>query len=112
MVGYQTSKPEDTGKTTKNLGVGARLSYGVAKNIKLYGDVNLASLKTEGSNAQKLNKETVAIALAPNTDFWTRPEIRLYVSRVGGNDAVKAAGTFGTRSSALLAGVQVEAWWE
>jgi len=51
-------------------------------------------------------------ALAPNTDFWTRPEIRLYLTRVGGNDAVKAAGTFGTKSSAILAGIQVEAWWE
>ena len=111
LIGYQTLKPQDTGKTTKNLALGGRVSYGVAKNVKLYGDVNLASLKTDGSNAQNLNKETIAVALAPNTDFWTRPEIRLYLTRVGGNDAVKAAGTFGTRSSAILAGVQVEAWW-
>ncbi len=111
MIGYQTIKPQDTGVQTKNFGLGGRVSYGVAPNVKLYGDVNLASLKTEGSSTQNLNKETIAVALAPNTDFWTRPEIRLYLTRVGGNDAVKAAGTFGTRSSALLAGVQVEAWW-
>ena len=111
FVGYQTMQPEDTGKTTKNFGLGGRLSYGVAKNVKLYGEANLATLKTDGSDSQTLNKETIAIAVAPNTDFWTRPEIRLYLTRVGGNDAVKAAGTFGTRSSALLAGVQVEAWW-
>ena len=113
MVGYQTLKPDDTGKTTKNFAVGGRLSYGVAKNIKLYGDMNVATLKTDdGSARQRLDKETIAVALAPNTDFWTRPEIRLYLTRVGGNDAVKAAGTFGTKSSAILAGIQVEAWWE
>ena len=112
MIGYQTLKPEDTGKTTKNFALGGRLSYGVAKNIKLYGDVSVATLKTDGSSTQRLDKETIAIAVAPNTDFWTRPEVRLYITRVGGNDAVKAAGTFGTRSSAFLAGIQVEAWWE
>ena len=111
LVGYQTLKPDDTGKTTKNFAVGGRLSYGVAKNIKLYGDANFATLKTDGTQTQRLDKETIAVALAPNTDFWTRPEIRLYVSRVGGNDPVKAA-QFGGKSNVFLAGIQVEAWWE
>jgi len=114
LVGYQTNKPEDTGLETKNFALGGRLSYGIAKNLKLYGDANYATIKTDGSSTQSLNKQTIAIAVAPNTDFWTRPEVRLYVSRVGGNDAYKnrADKPFGTRSSALLAGVQVEAWWE
>jgi len=111
MVGYQTLKPDDTGKTTKNFAVGGRVSYGVAKNIKLYGDANFATLKTDGTETQRLDKETIAVALAPNTDFWTRPEIRLYVSRVGGNDPVKAA-QFNGKSNIFLAGIQVEAWWE
>jgi maltoporin len=84
----------------------------VAKNIKLYGDFNIATLKTDGSERQRIDKETIAVAVAPNTDFWSRPEVRLYLTRVGGNDAYKATGVFGTRSSAILAGVQVEAWWE
>ena len=112
FIGYQTLKPSDTDTTTKNLGIGARLSYGIARNVKLYGDVNLSSLKTDGSDQQRVDKETIAIALAPNTDFWTRPEIRLYVSRVGGNSAAKATNMFNGRSGATLAGIQVEAWWE
>jgi maltoporin len=111
MVGYQTAKP-DNGKKTTNVALGGRVSYGIAPNVKLYGDINVASLKTDGSSTQRLDKETIAIAVAPKTDFWSRPEVRLYVTRVGGNDAAKAAGLFGTRSSAILAGVQVEAWWE
>lgn len=112
MVGYQTLQPSDTGATTKNFGVGARVSYGVAQYVKLYADMNYATLKTDGSAIQRLHKETVGIAVAPNTKFWTRPELRLYVSHVGGNDAVRAAGTFNGRSSATLAGLQIEAWWE
>lgn len=111
LVGYQTLDPDDTHVKTKNFTVGGRLSYGIMKNVKLYGDANYATLKADGSATQAINKETVAIAVAPNTDFWTRPEVRLYLTRVGGNDAAKAGGAFGTRSSALLAGVQVEAWW-
>ncbi len=111
LVGYQTARP-DNGKTTTNVALGGRVSYGIAPNVKLYGDVSVASLKTDGSSTQRLDKETIAIAVAPKTDFWSRPEVRLYVTRVGGNNAAQAAGVFGTRSSAILAGVQVEAWWE
>lgn len=112
LIGYQTGKPDDTDKTTKNFAIGGRVSYGVSRHVKLYGDLNFATLKTDGSDTQRLNKQTIAVALAPNTDFWSRPEIRLYLTRVGGNDAYKATGAFGSKSSAILAGVQVEAWWE
>ena len=111
LVGYQTLTPEDTQVKQTNFAVGARLSYGIMKNLKLYGDANFATLKQDNAATQEINKGTIALALAPNTDFWTRPEIRLYLTRVGGNDALKASGAFGTRSSAILAGLQVEAWW-
>ncbi|MBS0340582.1 MAG: carbohydrate porin [Proteobacteria bacterium] len=112
MIGYQTLKPSDTELTTKNLALGGRVSWGVAQHVKLYADMNYATLKTDGSDIQRLHKETLGVAVAPNTKFWTRPELRLYVSHVGGNDAVRAAGTFNGRSSATLAGLQIEAWWE
>lgn len=112
MIGYQTLKPSDTNLMTKNFGIGGRLSYGVTQHVKLYADMNYATLKTDGSAIQRLHKETLGVALAPNTKFWTRPELRLYVSHVGGNDAVRDAGTFNGRSSATLAGLQIEAWWE
>lgn len=112
MIGYQTKKADSDLTTEKNFAIGGRLSYGVADNIKLYADANYATLKpASGSAMQRLDKETIAVALAPNTEFWTRPEIRLYATRVGGNDAVKQAGTFGSKSSAFLAGIQVESWW-
>ena len=112
MIGYQTLRPSDTDLATKNFGIGGRVSYGVAPHVKLYADMNYATLKTDGSAMQRLHKETLGVALAPNTKFWTRPELRLYVSHVAGNDAVRAAGTFNGRSSATLAGLQIEAWWD
>ena len=112
FIGYQTKKADADPTTEKNFAIGGRVSYGVSRNIKVYGDANYATLKpADGSETQRLNKQTLAVALAPNTDFWTRPELRLYVSRIGGNDPVKRA-QFNGKSDAFLAGVQVEAWWE
>jgi maltoporin len=58
------------------MALGGLLAYGIAKYVKLYGDVNIASLKTTGSAKQLLDKATIAIAVAPNTDFCTGPEVR------------------------------------
>ena len=112
FIGYQTLRPSDTGVTTENFGIGGRVSYGVSQHVKLYGEANYGTLQTEGTATQRLHKETLGIAVAPNTKFWTRPELRLYVSHVSGNDAVRDAGIFNGRSSATLAGLQIEAWWD
>lgn len=111
FIGYQTLKPNDTDKTTKNLAAGGRVSYGIAPNVKLYFDANVANLKTDGQSTLRIDKETIAVAVAPKVEYWSRPEVRLYLTRVGGNGAYKAAA-FNGRSSATLAGIQVEAWWE
>jgi maltoporin len=48
-------------------------------------------------------------------DFWSRPEMRFYVTRASWNAAAATANvaTFGLngRTSATTAGVQIEAWW-
>lgn len=112
MAGYQGQRPEGSADTTHNFAIGGQVSYGVARNVKLYADMNLATLKTGDAATQRLHKETLGVALAPNTKFWTRPELRLYLTHVGGNDAVREAGVFNGRSSATLAGLQIEAWWD
>ncbi|BDT70025.1 maltoporin [Comamonadaceae bacterium OS-1] len=113
LVGYQTVKP-DNGVTTKDLSFGGRVSYGVAKNVKLLGELGFNQLKTEGQDKQHLTKGTFAVAFSPNTDFWTRPEFRVYATRANWNDAAANAYAFGnggTRTKATTVGVQVEAWW-
>lgn len=113
LVGYQSTKP-DNGVTTKDLSLGGRVSYGVAKNVKLLGELGINQLKTDGQDTQHLTKGTVAVAFSPNTDFWTRPEFRVYATRANWNDAAANAYAFGnggTRTKANTVGVQVEAWW-
>ena len=113
MIGYQTLNPEDTHTKVKDLSLGGRISYGVAKNIKLYGEGAYTTRKIDGQETQHLNKETIAVALAPNTDFWSRPELRLYLTHTNWNSAAQAANNFNAngKTNALLVGAQVEAWW-
>jgi maltoporin len=115
LVGYQTSSP-DTGPDTKDLSLGGRVSYGVAQNVKLLAELGATTRSIDGQSKQRLDKGTLAVALAPNTDFWTRPELRLYLTHARWNQAAALANasSFGAngRRSATTFGVQMEAWWE
>ena len=114
LVGYQTIKP-DNGVTTKDASLGGRISYGVAKNVKLLGELGLTQRKIDGQDKQNLTMGTFAVAFSPNTDFWTRPEFRIYATRANWNDAAAAAAPTGGalfgRTKATTIGAQVEAWW-
>lgn len=107
IMGYETLTP-DASATTKNFSLGGRMSYGVAKNVKLLAELAATNSKTDGMATKTLNKGTLALALSPNTDFWTRPELRLYATRVNWNNA---AGIISGRNNATTFGAQVEAWW-
>lgn len=115
LIGYQTLRP-DNGAEVRDLSVGGRLSYGIAKNVKLLGELGSTRRSIDGQAKQTLNKGTIAVALSPNTNFWTRPEFRVYVTRASWNGAAALANadSFGAngRRSATLFGVQMEAWWE
>ena len=55
------------------------------------------------------------MAFAPNTDYWSRPEFRVYWTHANWNDAAAAAnatsfGANGTTNASIL-GFQLEAWW-
>lgn len=114
VFGYQTVAPDHAAKY-RDVSLGGRLSYGLAANIKLLGEVGLTSRNTDGQDTQQLNKATLALAFAPDTDFWSRPEFRLYVSRFNWNDgaALANASTFASngRRNATTLGAQIEAWW-
>ena len=115
LVGYQTTRP-DQGVETKDFSLGGRVSYGIAKYTKLLFDLGMTQRDIDGQAKQRLTKGTVAVAFAPNTQFWTRPEFRVYATRASWNQAagLANAGSFGAngRRSATTFGVQMEAWWE
>lgn len=115
LVGYQTTKPDD-GDEIKDLSLGGRLSYGIAPRTKLIGELATTSRKVKGESSRRLNKGTVAVAFSPNTDFWTRPEFRVYYTHANWNSAARAAAIdsygFGGKSNNHTFGVQMEVWWE
>ncbi|GAB2713503.1 carbohydrate porin [Comamonas sediminis] len=114
LLGYQSLQP-DNGVQTRDLSVGGRLSYGVAPYTKLLAELGSTRRNMQHQDRQQLSKATLAVAFSPNTDFWTRPELRVYVSHARWNQAASRANvtSYGShgRTSSTLFGIQAEAWW-
>lgn len=114
LLGYQSSKNELTGQRVKDFSAGGRVSYAFGRNFKLLAEAGHTSRKGAGPE-QTLNKFTVAPTLALAEDFWSRPELRFYVTRANWNQAAAQANAagfgIGGKTSRTLAGVQYEVWW-
>lgn len=114
LIGYQTNKTDLTNVETKDFSLGGRGSYAFARNVKGLAELSTTTRKGAGPD-QRLSKVTLAAALAMDEDFWSRPELRLYVTKANWNQAaaVANAATFGARgkTSRTLVGVQYEIWW-
>jgi maltoporin len=121
ILGYQTTKSDDPAAayTIKDTSLGGRVSYAVSKNFKWLAEAGTTSRKFSDNQAgQRLNKVTIAPTLALSPDFWSRPELRFYITRANWNQAAADANNnpttgFGAngRKSQTLAGVQYEVWW-
>ena len=114
LLAYQINKDEKTGIETKDTSIGGRISYAFSKNFKLLVDAATTSRTGNGPD-QRLDKLTIAPTLSVGPDFYSRPELRLYVTMSNWNDAAAAANasTFGAggKTSRTVAGVQYEIWW-
>lgn len=118
LIALQNGKIEggpQNGINTRDTTLGGRVSYAMTNNFKLLAEVGTTGRSIDGQANQTLNKFTFAPTLAMAPDFWSRPEMRFYVTRASWNAAAAAAnaGTFGLggRTSTTTAGVQIEAWW-
>ncbi|WP_296443529.1 carbohydrate porin [Rhodoferax sp. UBA5149] len=115
LLGYQTSQDDVSGVTTKDTSVGGRLSYAFSTNFKLLAEAGATRRSVDGQPDQMLNKFTIAPTVSVGSDFWSRPEIRFYVTKANWNDAAALANaaTFGAggKTSRTLVGVQYEIWW-
>jgi maltoporin len=107
---------KDAGVKTDVTSLGGRLSYGITKNFKMVGEAGTTSVKSGGSTGT-LTKFTIAPTLSTGPDFWTRPELRLYVTSAKWNTAANlqagAAGLTGNadgKTTGTSYGAQVE-WW-
>lgn len=115
LIGYQSMHP-DNSVATRDFSLGGRMSYGIAKYTKLLGEFGTTRRSIKNQPQQTLNKATLAIAISPDTNFWTRPEVRIYATHANWNKSAGSANTtsFGAngRRGATSFGVQAEVWWE
>lgn len=114
VLSYQTNKDEKTGVETKDTSIGGRISYAFSNNFKLLVDASTTTRTGSGAD-QRLDKLTIAPTLSVGPGFYSRPDLRFYVTMANWNEAAGAAnaGSFGAggKTSRTIAGVQYEIWW-
>ncbi|HSN89632.1 MAG TPA: carbohydrate porin [Anaeromyxobacteraceae bacterium] len=123
--------------------VAARPAWSFSPNFKVSGELGYQSITSKNpadeaagvDDAAGLFKLTIAPtftpAPGPGGTFWTRPELRLFVTIASWNDAAQSdrtdaggifgqgtcaatgtsTGIYGCDKSAVTFGAQVEAWW-
>lgn len=84
-------------------------------HFKLLGEVGVTRRSVDGQAEQTLNKVTIAPTILVGQDFCSRPEVRLFVTRVNWNDAAQAANATGFgaggKTSTTSVGVQYKICW-
>jgi len=103
---------------TRSASVGGRISYAFTKNFKLLVEAGYSQKKPDGSPTQTLTKLTIAPTLSTGPGFWSRPELRMYVTTAKWNDAANAAagpagltGVADGKKRGTSFGFQVETWF-
>lgn len=113
----QTGKGTMEGTTNAWTSVGVRPTYFFTKHFSLAYEVGFDKLKFDNEDeARKLLKNTIALQWSPQASFWSRPVIRLFVTRADWNKNANnwnliGEGQFGSSLQGLTYGAQVEAWW-
>lgn len=116
---YQRDKNPKAANSTWTT-VGARPVYALSDNFKLQAELGVTNLKTDTTpGTQRLTKLTIAPTLSLGRDYWSRPELRFFVSYGKWNDAASASvnasnnsgPVYGKDTSGVSYGVHMEAWW-
>lgn len=116
---YQSNKtPVGTSNWTS---IGARPTYALGDNFKLVLDVGHDSVTSPNNPTAQLTKITFAPVLTAGKGFWTRPELRAFVTYAKWNKAAQAAaapgttlsttGAFGSSTNGVSIGIQTEVWF-
>jgi maltoporin len=108
---FQIGRDKRAGAEDKYYSVGGRAAYAFTTNFKLQAELGFASKDPQGpSKKQNVNKFTIAPTLTVGQDYYSRPELRFYVSRFSFNDAYRTAEGQ-SKKSKTAAGFQAEIWF-
>lgn len=119
----------------KSFGVGARPQFHLSDNFKVALDAGYVQVKPKAGNTDAISMYKVTLAPSinpapgPGGAFFTRPELRVFVTYAGWNDAAQrqggdsvfdqgtcaatgtSTGVFGCDKNGITFGAQLEAWW-
>ncbi len=115
----QKDKSDKNGSSTWTT-LGIRPVYAVTTNFKLQMEIGTSKVTAgNGGPDLRLTKITFAPTITAGKGYWSRPELRTYVTYGKWNDAATAAvnssnnsgPVYGTNTSGASAGIQLEAWF-
>jgi maltoporin len=94
---------------------GARPVYSLSKHtaIAIEGGVDIVKGQGEDAETGVVSKITLAPMIRPGADFWSRPELRAFVTAAVWNEGAGAVGgaAYAGKTFGLNTGVQAEMWW-
>jgi len=98
--------------------IGTRPVYFFTKHISLAAEVGYDTFKVTGdSETRKMLKKTLALQFSPQASWWSRPVLRLFVTRANWNKTATNWGTpsglgvFNGSEAGTTFGASIEAWW-
>jgi maltoporin len=121
---YQRDESRDSRQTWTS--AGGRVTYGVSQHFKMQAELGQDWVKPAGEATRSLTKLTIAPTWAVASNFWARPELRLFCTYARWNDAARDAaigstdpavatlspnGVFGNANHGMTVGLQLEGWW-
>jgi maltoporin len=120
----QTEDPSQPGhrEMTWN-SIGARPTWFFTQHISLAAELGYDQFKVSGDGSSSDGKErsmfkkTLALQFSPQASWWSRPVLRLFVTRANWNQYATAWGTpsglgvFNGSQAGTTFGAQFEAWW-
>ena len=114
MATASYAKSDCCGGDQKWYNIGVRPQYNFSDTFSLAGELGYDQGQSGSAPAAKITKLTIAPQLSLTRGFWARPVLRAFLTYADWNSANGDAGTngvFGTKTSGMSYGVQVEAWW-
>ncbi|WGS45338.1 carbohydrate porin [Burkholderia sp. JSH-S8] len=121
VVGIWQRDIAPSGGSQTWVSMGVRPVYAFTQHVKLQGDLGHDRVTPSGGPTRTLLKASVALTLAMDRSFWSRPEFRVFYTYARWNKAAQDAaapgdplsttGVFGTSRSGSTVGAQAEWWW-
>lgn len=116
--GMFTAVYEDRKDEQQWYSIGIRPIYHLNQYVDLVAEIGHDRVSPDEGSSRQLNKGTFAVQLSPDMSFFSRPNLRAFVTYADWDEAARdaglaggAAGPYGNDTSGFTYGFQGEVWW-